>query len=58
MREGKEKDKRKGHKEEEEEDENQKEEIVVNGDHRQKIKEFLVYMGISDSENIRVHGAS
>ena len=44
--------------EEEEENQNQEEIIVVQGDHREKIKKFLIYMGISDAENIRVHGAS
>ena len=31
---------------------------LISKDNQQKIKEFLVYMGISDKENIRVHGAS
>lgn len=57
-KEGKE-SKQKGRKEKEEsDDENQDEILVVQGDHREKIKEFLIYMGIADKENIRVHGAS
>jgi translation initiation factor 1 (eIF-1/SUI1) len=54
---GKDKD-RKRDREEEEENPNQREEIIIQGDHRERIKEFLIYMGISDNENIRVHGAS
>lgn len=49
--------KEKGKKNEQQE-ENQDEIIVIQGDHRQKIKEFLIYMGIADKENIRMHGAN
>lgn len=58
MKEGKD-SKEKGRKDKEEsEEEDQEEILVVQGDHREKIKEFLIYMGIADKENIRVHGAS
>ena len=31
--------------------------IVLNGDHRQEIYEFLIHEGIGTEENVKIHGA-
>ena len=31
--------------------------IVLNGDHRQEVLEFLIHEGIGTKENIKMHGA-
>lgn len=31
--------------------------IVLNGDHRQEVTDFLIHEGIGTTENIKLHGA-
>lgn len=31
--------------------------IVLNGDHREEVRDFLIHEGIGTKENIKMHGA-